>query len=109
MEIPIVVEPTPQGLFRAQAPPPLTSVGEGPTIDLAMANLRLELNKELQGGKKIVMLDIDGGTGRLHPWLEMTGWLKDDPLFEEWQAIIKEYRGLCDREAGMEEESTSEL
>jgi hypothetical protein len=35
------------------------------------------------------------------PWLAMAGWLKDDPLFDEWQPAIREYRRQCDIEEGI--------
>ena len=56
MQIPVIVEPTQSGQFRAHAPQPLTSIGEGPTSEAAVAKLREELEKELQKGKQIVLM-----------------------------------------------------
>ena len=36
-----------------------------------------------------------------NPWLAMTGWLKDDPLYDEWQRMIRRYRNKCNRDAGI--------
>jgi hypothetical protein len=35
-------------------------------------------------------------------WLRMAGWLKDDPLFDEWKAAVEEYRRQCDVRDGVE-------
>lgn len=100
MQIPVVIESTPSGRFRAQGLPPFNaSVAEGPTSDAALANLRLELNSELKSGKRIVMLEVPGE--EVNPWIAMTGWLKDDPLFDEWQAAIEENRRQSDVDAGI--------
>lgn len=100
MQIPVVVEPTANGQFRAQPLQPLTAVGEGPTSDAALAKLREELEKELQNGKRVVLMDFPGE--ETNPWLAMAGSLKDNPLFDEWQAAIREYRDQVNREEGIE-------
>ena len=38
----------------------------------------------------------------LSPLVTMVGWLKDDPLFDEWKAEVENYRRQCDIEAGIE-------
>jgi predicted RNase H-like HicB family nuclease len=100
MQIPVVIEPTPTGDFRAHAPQPLTSVGEGPTSEAALAKLREELEKELKRGKQIVLMDFPGE--QENPWVAMAGSLKDNPLFDEWQAAIREFRDQVNREEGIE-------
>lgn len=32
----------------------------------------------------------------------MVGWLKDDPLLDEWRAAVEDYRRICDIEAGVD-------
>ena len=100
MQIPVIVEPTSTGQFRAQGLPPFTAAAEGPTTDAALANLRDTLTKEFQDGKQLVMLEVPGV--EINPWIALTGWLKDDPHFDEWQAAIEENRRQSDLEAGLE-------
>lgn len=100
MQIPVAVEPTSMGGFRAQSASPFPAVAEGNTRDEAVSKVRDELNKQLEQGKEIVMVEL--GTKAANPWLARAGWLKDDPLFDEWRAEVEAYRRQCDKEAGVE-------
>jgi hypothetical protein len=100
MQIPVAVEPTGLGGFRAQSVPPFTSVGEGQTSEEAISNVRGELSKEIAAGKRLVLIDMTADDE--NPWSAMAGWLKDDPLFEEWQAAIQENRRKRNIEDGIE-------
>ncbi len=100
MQIPISVEPTSSGQFRAQGFPPFTAVAEGNTRDEAVSKVRDELNRQLEQGKEIVIVEV--GPTTENPWLQMGGWLKDDPLFDEWREEVEAYRRKCDIEAGVE-------
>ncbi len=100
MQIPVAIEPTELGGFRAESASPFTVVAEGSTREEAVAKVQAELNKQLQQGKEIVMVEV--GANVENPWLKMAGWLKDDPLFDEWRAAVEDYRRRCDIEAGVE-------
>lgn len=100
MQIPIVIEPTGAGQFRAQGLPPFTSVAVGQTSEEAVANIREQLNKEVEAGKRVMMVEVPAR--QENPWLAMAGWLKDDPLFEDWRAEVEAYRKQCDIDAGIE-------
>jgi len=100
MQIPVAVEPTAMGGFRAQSVPPFAAVAEGSTREEAVSKVKAELNLQVEQGKEVVMVEI--GTKSDNPWLKMAGWLKDDPLFDEWQAAIKENRRQRDIEDGIE-------
>lgn len=100
MQIPVAVEPTGLGGFRAQSVPPFTAVAEGSTREEAVSKVRAELNKQLEQGKEVVMVEV--GADVNNPWLRIAGSLKDNPLFDEWQAAMEEYRRQCDIEAGID-------
>jgi len=100
MQIPVVVEPIGANQFRAQSVPPFTAVAEAGTSDEAISKVRAELKKEIEGGKRIVMVEV--GAKEENPWLAMAGWLKDDPMFDEWQAAIQEHRTERNIEDGIE-------
>lgn len=100
MQIPVAIEPISGGQFRAQSLPPFTAVAEGRTSDEAIAKVRAELNKEVEAGKRVVLVDLSAKEE--NPWLAMAGWLKGDPLFDEWRAEVEAYRRQCDIEAGID-------
>jgi predicted RNase H-like HicB family nuclease len=100
MQIPVAIEPTKMGGFRAQSVSPLAVVAEGSTREEAVSKVQAELNRQLQEGKEVVMVEV--GTAAENPWLKMAGRLKDDPLFDEWRAEVEAYRRQCDVEAGVE-------
>jgi hypothetical protein len=100
MQIPVVIEPVGSGQFRAKGMSPFTAVAEGATSGEALAKLREQLNKEIEAGMQIVMLDVP--SKEANPWLAMAGSLKDNPLLDEWKAEMEEYRHQCDVEAGID-------
>ena len=100
MQIPVAIEPIGDGQFRAHSFPPFTAVAEGRTSDEAVSKVRAELDKELAAGKQIVMVEVPAKEP--NPIMAMAGWLKDDPLYDEWQEEIRKYRRQCDIEAGIE-------
>jgi hypothetical protein len=95
MQIPIAIEQLSDGRFRAKS---FTVAFEGNTREEALAKVRNELNLLIQQGK-VVMVEV--GTREKNPWQEMAGWLKDDPLYDEWQEAIREFRRERDIEEGI--------
>jgi predicted RNase H-like HicB family nuclease len=100
MQIPVAIAPTPDGGFRAESLSPLAAIALGSTREEAVAKVRDEVNKQLEQGKEVVMVEV--GPNAENPWLKMAGWLKDDPLFDEWREAVEDYRRQCDIEAGIE-------
>ena len=96
MQIPITIEPLGTNRFRAEAPPPFNVSAEGQSSSEAVENLRLEIEREADNGRRIVVLDVQ--LPGENPWVKFAGHLKDDPLFEEWQAAVTEYRAKRDPE-----------
>jgi hypothetical protein len=100
MQIPVVIEPLGDGQFRAHSFPPFTAVAEGRTSEEAVSKVRSELDKEMAAGKQIVMVELQ--TKQPNPFMAMAGWLKDDPLYDAWQAEIREYRRQLDIAEGID-------
>jgi hypothetical protein len=100
MQVPVVIETIGEGQFRAKSFPPFTAVAEGKTTEEAISKVRAELNKEVEAGKSVVMVEI--GTQKENPWLAIAGSLQDNPLVDEWKAAMEEYRHQCDVEAGID-------
>ncbi len=96
MKIPILVEPIENDGFRATSGPPFSISAEGATRDEALARLREEIDRRMAEGAVIMPLDVV--TTEENPLLAMVGVFRDDPLFDEWQAAIEEYRRKVDEE-----------
>jgi hypothetical protein len=100
MKIPVLVEPIADDGFRATCGPPFGVSAEGTTRDEALARLREEIDRRMAEGAYVVPLEIT--TTEEKPWIWGIGMFRDNPLFDEWQAAIEEYRRKVD-----EEEETS--
>lgn len=99
MQIPVAIEPTSMGGFRAESMPPFGVVAEGNTREEAVSKIEAELNKQVEQGK-VMMVEVRGKAN--NPWSRIAGSLKDNPLLGEWKAAMEEFRKQCDREAGID-------
>jgi hypothetical protein len=97
MEIPVLIEPVSGNGYRASTGEPLALSAEGATDEEALAKLRKAIEGRLAGGAQLVPLQVPGVE---NPWLRMEGIYKDDPLFDEWQEAIAEYRRQVDLDPG---------
>lgn len=93
MQIPVLVEPVAGNGYRARGGEPFAFTVEGATRDEALRKLREAIQGRLVGGAEFVSLEV---TETENPWLRMEGIYKDDPLFDEWQRAIAEYRKQVD-------------
>src|SRR5688500_10814145 len=100
MQIAVLVESLGSDLYRAQAPPPFELTAEGSSSEEAVERLRAKMAESVSNGKQIVAVEVPAK--QEHPWMAYVGHLKDDPLFDEWQAAIQEYRRQRDIEDGIE-------
>src|SRR5688572_10052703 len=100
MQIPVAIEPIGDGQFRAQSFPPFPAVADGSTRDEAVSKVQAEVNKQVEQGKEVVMVEVPAKEP--NPLMAMAGWLKDDPLYDAWHAEIREYRRQLDIAEGIE-------
>lgn len=96
MDIPVLIEVISHGRFQARSGEPVPLVADGQTREEALANLRGLLDNRLSHGTELVSMEI----GKL-PCARFAGWLKDDPLFDEWQQAIAENRRQEDEAEGI--------
>ena len=88
MEIPIIVEPIPNGggfVARFMAP---DLSAQGATVEEAEQRLSELLFERLQNGSQLRALKV--------PIPPRGGWLPDDELTQEWLQHIRDYRAECD-------------
>jgi predicted RNase H-like HicB family nuclease len=95
MEIPVLIEPVASNGFRARGGEPFGLSAEGSTAEEALQNLRQLIQTQLVAGARIVPLEI---TPAQHPLGPFAGMFKDDPLFDEWQQAIADYRRAVDED-----------
>jgi predicted RNase H-like HicB family nuclease len=95
MQIPVLIEPVAGNGFRARGSEPFPLTVQGATAEEALQKLRELIQSRLVGGTQVVPLEIPVGE---HPLAPFAGMFKDDPLFEEWQKAIAEYRQQADED-----------
>ena len=100
MKIPVLIEPIADRRFRASGAAWEISA-EGETSEEALATLRQEVQQRLSGGSQVTFIDteqlVPNGESE-HPLARFAGCMKDEPLYDEWQAAVAEYRASCDQD-----------
>ena len=92
MEIPVLVEPMPNGSgYRAKSGEPLELSAEGATKEEAFRQLQRLASSKLAGNVEIVPMEVRTG----NPWVDLAGFLPDDRLTSEWMEILRENRRLA--------------
>ena len=90
MEIPVLLEPSPGGGFRARSGDPLNLTAEGNTPDAALHHLRDLIAARIATGSKLTTLNVPTAERiTIHPG---AGMYVGDPLFDQWRAEIEAYR-----------------
>jgi hypothetical protein len=95
MRIPILIEPIAESRYRATGGVPFVDSVEADSPEAAIAKLQAAIEARLSGGGRIASLDLSASE---NPWLEGAGIFRSDPLFDEWQGAVQEYR----REANLD-------
>jgi len=96
MKIPILIEPVANDGFQATSGPPLAVSAKGATKEEALARLREEIDRRMAEGAVVMSLEIAAIEEKPPIW--GIGMFKDNPLFDEWQEAIAEYRRKVDEE-----------
>jgi hypothetical protein len=95
MQIPVLVERVKGNGYRARGNEPFALSARGATREEALTKLRAKIQTRLKNGTEIVGLEM---SEQPHPLAEFAGMFKDDPLFEDWQKAIAEYRREVDND-----------
>jgi hypothetical protein len=96
MKIPILIEATPEQRYRATGGEPFVDSVEAETPEAALAKMKQRIADRVARGARIATLDLPDGP---NPWLEGAGMFRDDPLFDEWQRALADYRRAANRNA----------
>src|SRR6266404_4621428 len=89
MQIPVLIEPIPSNGYRATTGLPLVVSAEGATREEALLHLQQAVQSRLSDGAEIAAVEI---ATKEHPLARFAGMFKDNPLFDEWQQAIADYR-----------------
>ena len=96
MQIAVMIEQQPGNGFSAKAGDPFGFCVHGASRDEVLGKIREMIDKKANAaGTEIVQLDIPAAE---NPWLQMKGMFKDDPLFDDWQRAIADYRRQVDED-----------
>jgi hypothetical protein len=95
MQVPVLIQPLPDGRYRARAGAPFDITIEAPTRDEALQNCRSEIHKQLAGGEMVAV--------EVPPWehpakAHIGGWDPADPRIQEWERLMQEYRRQMDED-----------
>ena len=99
MKNPVLIEPLPGERFRASGAAGEMSA-ERQTSEEALERLRQEVRQRLSHGSQVTFLDterIAPNSQSQHPLARFAGCMMDDPLYDEWQTAVAEYRASCDQ------------
>jgi len=89
MKIPVLIEPISDQRYRATGGEPFVGSVEAETAEAALVKLKQRIDDRLSRGARITTLDLPPAA---NPWLGGAGMFRDDPLFDDWQRAIAEYR-----------------
>jgi hypothetical protein len=89
MRIPVLIERVAGNGFRAHGGEPLSLSAEGTTRAEAVARLKGLIAERLSLGAELISLDLEGDEPQLAP---LPGWSEDDPLLDEWQQVVEDFR-----------------
>jgi predicted RNase H-like HicB family nuclease len=92
MQIPVLIERVEGNGYRARGGEPFAVTVEGATREEALLRLQEVIRSRLADAE-CVPVEVPTTD---NPWLRLEGVYKDDPLFDEWQAAIVEYRRQVD-------------
>jgi hypothetical protein len=95
MQITVLVEPMNGQGFRATGCVPFGISVEAATREEALKKLQGEVQARMKSGAEIVLLNVPAES---NPWLKIAGMYKDEPMFEEWQEAIADYRDQIEKD-----------
>lgn len=103
MELPVVIEPLPDGSgFTAHIAGPFDLSAAAATAEEAHRQLAALLQRRLQQGMELRTLTVPA-TGAAE-----RGWLPDDELTQEWIQLMQQYCAECDAADHERLENTAE-
>lgn len=95
MQVPIVLEPVAGNGYHASA---FGLSAHGPTREAAVSQLKLLLETPPPATGETIWVDVTLRQNQQKPWIAANGVYENDPLFDEWQQAIADYRQQVDQD-----------
>ncbi len=89
MRIPIFVEPIADNCYRASGGAMVVDSVEAETADAAVEKMKRVIEDRVARGARVVAIDCPDGA---NPWLAGVGMFREDPMFDDWQQAMADYR-----------------
>jgi predicted RNase H-like HicB family nuclease len=89
MQIPVLIERVPGKGYLSRGVEPFNLKAQGSTREEALQRLQQLIAGQVAAGAEIVPLELPMTE---HPWAAFAGNLKDEPMAEEWNQAMAEYR-----------------
>jgi hypothetical protein len=96
MDIPVLVDPLPGGRYLARCGEPINLCADGESFDSAVLKLQDLLGQRICEGSRMTVIQVPSVPPPTPP--SAAGILKDNPMYDEWQEAIAEYRRQVDAE-----------
>lgn len=89
MKIPILVEATADHRYRATGAEPFAGTVEADTPGEALEQMQRSIEDRVSRGARIAALELPDDA---NPWLQGAGMFRGDPLYDDWQQAVSDYR-----------------
>ncbi len=90
MQIPVLIESSPEGGFQARGGEPFSVTASGPTPQAALSEFRNWVAAKLRDGAQLTAVDVEPVQ---HPWLPFSGMFEgNDPIVAQWLEEIQSSR-----------------
>ena len=96
MQVPVTIEQLSGNRFRAKSATLQAFSVEGESAEESLRLWRERFGAVLPAGAEVV--EVQSTSSGEHPLARFAGDLKNDPLFDEWQAAIEDFRRQRDLE-----------
>ena len=96
MKIPILIETTSEQRYRATACEPFVGSAEADTPQAVLEMMKQQIDDRVAQGACFATLELPDAD---NPWLEGAGMFPDEPLFDDWQQAMVDYRRAANQSA----------
>ena len=89
MKIPVLIETTSDHRFRASGFEPFVGSVEADSPQAVLEKMQQQIDDRMANGAHIAALEIPDTE---NAWLTGAGMFRDEPLFDDWQQAMTDYR-----------------
>ena len=94
MKIPVLIEAASPDRYRGSVGQPFGASAEGDSPEAMLRIIQQQIANRVPQGAHIATLDLPSAD---NPWLDGMGMFRDEPLFDDGQPAIADYRRRANR------------